>query len=53
MGAVIAGIVLIIVAVVLWTGHITVDHALALLIGITGALILLGGFVPSHYIRRP
>jgi hypothetical protein len=50
--SVIAGIVLVIVAVILWLGHITTDHALAILIGVIGVLIILSGFVPGHYFRR-
>lgn len=52
MAAIIAGIILVITAVVLWFGHLSVTHALALLIGITGALILLAGFLPLGYLRR-
>jgi hypothetical protein len=52
MASVIAGIVLVIVAVVLWVGHLSVDHALAILIGIVGVLILLFGVVPVTYFRR-
>jgi hypothetical protein len=42
--AVILGIVVIIIAVVEWFGHITVPHALAILTGLVGIMILLGGF---------
>lgn len=52
MVSVIAGIVLVIVAVILWLGNITVPHALAILIGVIGVLCILGGFVPGHYFRR-
>ena len=53
MIAAIAGIILIIAAVLLWAGALTVVHALALTIGIIGVLILLWGFVPAAYVRRP
>jgi hypothetical protein len=52
MVAVIIGIILIIVAAVEWFGHISLEHALALLVGAIGVLILLYGFLPGHYIRR-
>ncbi len=44
MLSVIIGIALVIVAVVLWLGHISVEHALAILIGLIGVLVLLYGF---------
>jgi hypothetical protein len=43
MLSVLIGIVVVIIATVEWTGHITVLHALAILTGLTGILILLGG----------
>jgi len=52
MAAIIAGIIMIIVAVVLWLGHIGTAHALAILIGLIGVLILLAGVVPGRYIHR-
>jgi hypothetical protein len=52
MVSVVVGIVLVIVAVVLWLGHISLEHALALLIGAAGVLVLLGGFLPGRYLRR-
>lgn len=52
MASVIAGIVLVIAAVILWLGHLTVDHALAILIGVIGVLILLFGVVPVTWVRR-
>jgi hypothetical protein len=52
MLAVIGGIVLVIVAVVLWVSHISVDHALAIFIGIIGILVILAGVVPGQYWRR-
>jgi hypothetical protein len=44
MFSVLIGIALVIVAVVLWLGGMTVAHALAILIGLVGALVLLYGF---------
>ena len=44
MLSVLIGIALVIVAVVLWLGNITVPHALAILIGLIGVLVLLYGF---------
>lgn len=52
MIAAIIGIILIVVAVITWVGHVTLAHAVALLIGAIGALILLGGVVPWDYFRR-
>ena len=52
MVSVIVGIILVVVAVVLWLGHISTEHALAILIGALGVLILLWGFVPGTYMRR-
>jgi hypothetical protein len=52
MLAAIIGIILIIVAVFMWVGHISVEHAIALLTGAIGILILLGGVVPWDYFRR-
>ena len=43
MLSVLIGIVVIIAAVVEWLGHITVIHALAILTGLVGIMILLGG----------
>lgn len=44
MVSVLIGIVMVIVAVLLWLGNISVAHALALLIGLVGVLVLLWGF---------
>jgi hypothetical protein len=52
MLAIIGGIVLIIVGVVLWLGNISVEHALAIFIGIIGIILLLAGFLPGQYLRR-
>jgi hypothetical protein len=48
----IAGIVLVIVAVMLWVAKISPEHALAIFIGIIGVVILLAGVVPVRFIRR-
>jgi len=52
MASIIAGIILIIVAVFLWAGTLTLVHAAAITIGVVGVLILLFGAVPVAYIRR-
>jgi hypothetical protein len=44
MFSVLIGIALVILAVVLWLGGVTVPHALAILIGLVGILVLLYGF---------
>lgn len=44
MFSVLIGIALVIVAVVLWLGTISVAHALAILTGLIGVLVLLYGF---------
>jgi hypothetical protein len=41
----IAGIVLIIVAVFMWVGHISPEHAIALLTGAIGVLVLSGRYL--------
>jgi hypothetical protein len=43
MFSVLIGIALVIVAVVLWLGNISVPHALAILTGLIGVLVLLYG----------
>jgi hypothetical protein len=50
--SVLIGIVLIIVAVIMWLGHITPEHAIAILTGAIGVLVLLGGVIPGGYFRR-
>jgi hypothetical protein len=52
MVSIIIGIILIIVAVFMWVGHITPEHAIALLTGAVGVLVLIGGLVPGGYLRR-
>lgn len=52
MIGIIGGIVLIITAVVVWFGNISLEHALAIFMGIVGLLILLYGWVPQYW-RRP
>lgn len=42
MFALILGIVVIIIAVFEWVGHVSIDHALAILTGLIGIMILLG-----------
>lgn len=52
MASIIAGIILVITAVFLWAGTISLVHALALTIGTIGVLVLLYGVVPVAYFRR-
>ena len=52
MIAVLIGIVLIIAGIVLWLGALSVAHALALLIGLTGVLLLLYWAYPAGWARR-
>jgi Flp pilus assembly protein TadB len=40
----IVGVVLVIVGVMLWLGGISVAHALAILIGLIGILVIMWGF---------
>jgi hypothetical protein len=49
MFSVLAGIVLVILACVLWFGHVSVEHALAITIGLVGVIIILGGIVPESW----
>lgn len=41
--SIIVGIVVVIIAVIEWFGHITLGHAVAILTGIVGVSIALGG----------
>ena len=53
MLAVLIGIVLIITAVVLWVGHLTTGHAVAILIGALGVLLVAYWALPAGaYARR-
>lgn len=53
MLAVLIGIALVIVAVVLWLGHLTTAHAVAIGIGLLGVLLVLYGTVPAaSFVRR-
>jgi hypothetical protein len=52
MLAVVIGIAFVILAVVLWLAGITIGHALAILIGLIGILIILYGVVPASVWRR-
>lgn len=52
MISVLIGIVVIIIAVLEWVGHIPVNHALALIIGIIGVSIILGGLAGDRYHTR-
>jgi hypothetical protein len=52
MLAVLIGIALIIVAVVLWLGGLTTAHAIAILIGAIGVLLVCYWAFPAGYARR-
>jgi hypothetical protein len=53
MAAALIGIVFVIVAVVLWLGHLTVAHAIAIETGLLGILLILWWVLPgSAYARR-
>jgi uncharacterized membrane protein YhaH (DUF805 family) len=41
--SIVLGIIIVIVAVVEWFGHITLPHAVAILTGIVGLSVALGG----------
>ncbi len=51
MLSVIVGIIVIIVAVFEWVGHVSIIHALAILTGIVGISILLGGLGDRYHTR--
>jgi hypothetical protein len=51
MLSVIVGIIVVIFAVFEWVGHIPVNHALAIIIGILGVLIILGGLGDKYHTR--
>jgi spore maturation protein SpmA len=51
MVSVIVGVLMIILAVILWVGHISLPHAVAIMIGLIGLLVLLFGVVPVAYTR--
>jgi hypothetical protein len=52
MFAVLAGIALVITAVILWLGNVTVAHALAILIGVIGILLIGWWAAPGAWSRR-
>lgn len=52
MLSILIGIVVIIIAVVEWFGHITVIHALAILTLIVGISIVLGALEGDRYHTR-
>jgi len=51
MVSVLIGVLMIIVAVVLWLGHISLAHAVAIMIGLIGLIVLLYGALPGRYTR--
>ena len=51
MLSVLIGIVVIIIAVVEWFGHITLPHAVAILTLIVGVSIVLGGLGDRYHTR--
>ena len=52
MLAVLIGIALIIVAVVEWLGHLSTSHAVAILIGLLGVLLVLWWAAPGPAFAR-
>lgn len=52
MVAVLIGIALVIVAVALWLGGLTVAHALAIFIGLMGVLLVAYWGLPGGWGRR-
>ena len=52
MVAALAGIALIIIAVLLWLGSVSVAHALAIFIGLIGVVLLLYWGLPGGWGRR-
>ena len=52
MGAVLIGIALVILAVLLWVGALSVAHALAIFIGLIGVLLILYWAWPTGWGRR-
>ena len=51
MLSVLIGVIVIVISVIEWFGHITVIHALAILTGILGVFIILGGLGDRYYTR--
>lgn len=51
MLSLIVGIIVIIIAVIEWFGHITVIHALAILTGLVGLSIILNGLGDRYHNR--
>ena len=49
MVAVIAGLVLALVAVLLWVGVVTIAHALAIFMGVVGVALILWYAAPLGY----
>ena len=52
MAAALVGIALVILAVLLWVGSLSVAHALALFIGLFGVLLILYWALPGAWGRR-
>ena len=51
MLSVLIGVIVVVVAVIEWFGHIPVNHALAIILGILGVMIILGGFGDRYHTR--
>jgi len=51
MLSVLIGIIVVIIAVVEWFGHITLPHAVAILTLIVGVSIILGGLGDRYHTR--
>ena len=49
MVAVLLGLILIIAAVVTWVGHLSTSHAVAILLGALGVLLVLYWAVPGRH----
>jgi hypothetical protein len=52
MASILAGIVLVIAAVFLWAGVLTLGHAVAILMGVTGLLLIIWYAAPARYYGR-
>lgn len=52
MLAVLIGIIYIITAVILWVAKVSTAHAIAILMGLLGVLLLAYGALPVYFNRR-
>jgi hypothetical protein len=51
MLSVLIGIIVVVIAVIEWFGHITLPHAVAILTFIVGVSIILGGLGDRYHTR--